>query len=153
MIAALCSLVTSTKLASSDGSPLESSKKMERDALDVLLKAEAFCEYAASVAVVPKRVKPFFMTPRDGEGDGRFGGGWTSNLGRASLLNSEHLEQLLGEMEVEKDNIDRCVKAMNLPGTGSSSRGRKNSLVIVDDHLIIPFMLIAIQVNYSSLWF
>jgi len=144
MIAALCSLVTSAKLAASDWSPEAQIKKMERDATEVLSKAEAYCEYARVTAlVVPKRVKPFFMSPR--EGDGRLGGGWTSNLGRAGTQNPDHLEQLLGEIDLERDAIERCIKAMGLPGTGSS-RARKNSLVIVDDHLIIPFMLIAIQV-------
>jgi len=118
---------------------------MERDASEVLAKAEAFLEYARTTAgvVCPKRIKPFFMAPR--EGDGRLGGGWTSNLNGASANNPEHLEQLLGEMEVEKEAIERCVKAMGLP-LASSSRVRKNSVVIVDDHLVIPFMLIAIQV-------
>jgi hypothetical protein len=144
MIAALCSLVTSSKLAASDTSPDSQIRKMERDATEVLIKAEAYCEYCRASDVVPKRVRPFFMTPRDG--DGRLGGGWTSNLSDLPTTNVDHLEKLLAEMEAEKDNIDRCVKAMSLPNAGSS-RGRKNSLVIVDDQLIIPFMLIAIQVT------
>jgi hypothetical protein len=51
-------------------------------------------------------------------------------------------------MELEKDAIEKCVKAMALPGQ-SSGRGRKNSIVIVDDHLTIPFILIAVQVCLS----
>ena len=144
MIAALCSLVTSAKLASTDWAADPQVRKMERDASEVLVKAEAFLEYARTTAgVSPKRIKPFFMAPR--EGDGRLGGGWTSNLNGASANNPEHLEQLSGEMEVEKEAIERCVKAMGLP-LASSSRVRKNSVVIVDEHLVIPFMLIAIQV-------
>jgi len=143
MIAALCSLVTSSKLAASDWSPEAQIRKMERDALEVQHRAEAFLEYAASEADVhPRRIKPFFMTRPDG--DGTTGGGWTNNLTGASAANPDHLERLYAELEAEKEAIERCVKAMTVPSQGSSRR--KNSLVIVDDHLIIPFLLITVQV-------
>jgi hypothetical protein len=144
MIAALCSLVTSTKLAAGDWSPETEVRKMERDAIEVLHRTEAFLEYAHQVAEIhPRRIKPFFVTRPDG--DGTTGGGWTDNLTGASQSNPCHLEQLWIEMEREKDAVERCVKAMTIPAQGSS-RSRKNSIVIVDDHLIIPFVLIAVQV-------
>lgn len=149
MVAALCSLITSTKLASGDWSPENQIRKMERDANEVLHRAEAFLDYAQQVADIhPRRVKPFFMTPPTG--DGRTGGGWTNNLTGVSESNPDHLEQLWMEMEREKDAVERCVKAMTLPGQGSG-RGRKNSVVIVDDHLIIPFLLIAVQVTFFNM--
>ena len=145
MVAALCSLITSAKLAAGDWSPEPQVRKMERDAMDVLAKAEAFLDYARTVAEIhPRRIKPFFMV--GGEGDGTTGGGWTNNINDASTVNRDHLELLWAEMESEKDSIEKCVKAMALPSQGSS-RGRKNSLVIVDDHLTIPFVLIAVQVR------
>lgn len=147
MVAALCSLITSAKLAAGDWSPETQIRKMERDAMDVLAKAEAFLEYARTVADIhPRRIKPFFMTSPDG--DGTTGGGWTNNLNDASSINRDHLELLWAEMETEKDAIEKCVKAMALPGQGSS-RGRKSSIVIVDDHLTIPFVLISVQVQES----
>ena len=145
MVAALCSLITSAKLAAGDWSPEPQVRKMERDAMDVLAKAEAFLDYARTVAEVhPRRIKPFFMIGNDG--DGTTGGGWTNNLNDASSVNRDHLELLWAEMENEKEAIEKCVKAMALPSQGSS-RGRKNSVVIVDDHLTIPFVLIAVQVR------
>jgi len=144
MVAALCSLITSTKLASGDWSPEPQIRKMERDANEVLIRAEAFLDYAHQVAEIhPRRIKPFFMTRPDG--DGKTGGGWTNNLTGVSETNPDHLEQLWMELEREKDAVEKCVKAMTLPVQGSS-RGRKNSLVIVDDHLVVPFLLIAVQV-------
>lgn len=118
---------------------------MERDATEVLHKAESFLEYASSAAEIhPRRIRPFFMTTQ--EGDGTVGGGWSNNIGEGG---QDHLELLWGEMELEKENIEKCVKAMGLPAAqSSSSRGRKNSLVIVDDHLTIPFILIAVQVLF-----
>jgi hypothetical protein len=143
MVAALCSLITSTKLAAGDWSPDAQIRKMERDANEVLLRTEAFLDYAHQVDVHPRRVKPFFIQPE--EGDGKVGGGWTTNLTGLSDMQPDHLQKLSEDLEHEKDNVERCVKALGYPGQGSS-RGRKNSLVIVDDHLIIPFILIAVQV-------
>jgi len=149
MVAALCSLITSAKLAAGDWSPEPQIRKMERDAMDVLAKAETFLEYARTVADIhPRRIKPFFMMSPDG--DGTTGGGWTNNLNDASSINRDHLELLWAEMETEKDAIEKCVKAMALPSQGSS-RGRKNSVVIVDDHLTIPFVLISVQVSIPVL--
>ena len=129
--------------------------------MEVLHRTEAFLEYARQVAEVqPQRIKPLFMTTPDG--DGKTGGGWTKNLGGNSGEGEEggggkgtggagdQLEVLWGEMEREKDAVEKCVKAMALPSQGStSSRSRKNSLVIVDDNLIIPFLLITVQVTSS----
>src|SRR5204862_4878260 len=92
----------------------------------------------------PRRIKPVFMTRTDG--DGKTGGGWTRNLNGASKNNPDHLEELWAELEREKDFCERSVKAMTLPGHGGSTSRRKNSLVIVDEHLIIPFLLIAVEV-------
>jgi hypothetical protein len=151
MIAAVCSLITSSKLASGDWSPSPSIRKMERDAAEVLHKAESFLEYASSAAEIhPRRIRPFFMTTA--EGDGTMGGGWSSNIGDGSG-GQDHLELLWGEMEIEKDSVEKCVKAMGLPGHSSGGRGRKNSLVIVDDHLTIPFILIAVQVRFLPPFF
>ena len=117
---------------------------MERDAVEVFAKAETFLEYASSVGEIhPRRIKPFFMTRPDG--DGTTGGGWTNNLTGASAANPDHLERVWAELELEKEAVERCVKAMTVPSQGSSRR--KNSLVIVDDHLIIPFLLITVQVS------
>jgi hypothetical protein len=143
MVAALCSLITSTKLAAGDWSPDAQIRKMERDANEVLLRAEAFLDYAHQVDVHPRRVRPFFIQPEDG--DGKVGGGWTTNLTGLSDMQPEHLEKLSVELDAEKENVERCVKAMGLPSQGSSRR--KNSIVIVDDHLIIPFLLITVQVR------
>lgn len=144
MIAALCSLITSTKLASGDWSPDPQIRKMERDALEVLHKAEVFLDYARQVALInPRRVKPFFVVHPDG--DGVIGGGWTQNSSGAGEGNAGYLEGLWIEMEREKDAVERCVKAMTLPGQGSSRR--KNSIVIVDEHLTVPFVLITVQVR------
>ena len=125
--------------------------------MEVLHRSEAFLEYARQVAEVqPQRIKPLFMKTADG--DGKTGGGWTKNLGdeqgegerKGSVGGGDQLEVLWGEMEREKDAVEKCVKAMALPSQGSSSsRSRKNSLVIVDDHLIIPFLLITVQVQTS----
>jgi hypothetical protein len=143
MIAALCSLVTSTKLAASEWSPESHIRKMERDAQEVLNKAEAFIEYARSISgAQPKRIKPFFMSE---DGDGSTGGGWTHNLSGSAAGNPNHLENLLQQMEIEREAIEKCIKAMGLPNQ-ASSRIRKNSIVMVDDHLIIPFVLLAIRV-------
>jgi len=120
---------------------------MERDAVEVLHRAEAFLEYARQVAELqPQRMTPLFMKTADG--DGKTGGGWTKNLGEeGGGRGGDQLEVLWGEMEREKDAVEKCVKAMTLPSQGSSSgRSRKNSLVIVDDNLIIPFLLITVQV-------
>jgi len=150
MVAALCSLITSAKLAAGDWSPEPQIRKMERDAMDVLGKAESFLDYAKTVAEVhPRRIKPFFMIGPDG--DGTTGGGWTNNVNDATSTNREHLALLWDEMENEKDAIEKCVKAMALPSQGSS-RGRKNSVVIVDDHLTIPFVLISVQVQLVGKW-
>lgn len=144
MVAALCSLITSTKLASGDWSPTFSIRKMERDANEVLHRAEAFLDYAHQIAEIhPRRIKPFFMTRPDG--DGKTGGGWTNNLTGMAESQPDHLEILWGQLEKEKESLEKCVKAMTLPGHGSS-RSRKNSVVIVDDHLIVPFILITVQV-------
>ena len=116
--------------------------------MEVLHRAEAFLEYATQVAEVqPQRSKPLFM--KTAEGDGKTGGGWTKNLGEENgeKRADDHLEVLWGEMEREKVAVEKCVKAMTLPSQGSSSRSRKNSLVIVDEHLIIPFLLITVQVR------
>jgi len=153
MVAALCSLITSAKIAASDWSPDTQVRKMEKDAVEVLHRTEAFLEYARQVAEVqPQRIKPLFM--KTAEGDGKTGGGWTKNLGEGEGEGKRgggggaQLEVLWGEMEREKDAVEKCVKAMALPSQGSSSsRSRKNSLVIVDDHLIIPFLLITVQVQ------
>jgi hypothetical protein len=145
MVAALCSLITSTKLAAGDWSPDAQIRKMERDANEVLLRAEAFLDYAHQVDVHPRRVRPFFIQPEDG--DGKVGGGWTTNLTGLSDMQPEHLEKMSVELDAEKENVERCVKAMGLPSQGSSRR--KNSIVIVDDHLIIPFLLITVQVCQS----
>ena len=145
MVAALCSLITSTKLASGDWSPLYSIRKMEKDANEVLHRAEMFLDYASQIAEIhPRRLKPFFMTRPDG--DGKTGGGWTNNLTGISQSQPDHLEILWGELEKEKDALEKCVKAMTIPGQGSS-RTRKNSIVIVDEHLTIPFVLITVQVS------
>jgi hypothetical protein len=148
MVAALCSLVTSTKLASGDWSPDAQIRKMERDAHEVLNRAEAFLEYAQQTADIhPRRIKPFFMTRQDG--DGKTGGGWTDNMNGASATDEHHLQQCWADMEMEKDILEKCVKAMNLPNQ-TSSRGRKNSVVVVDEQLSIPFLLVSVQVGLLS---
>jgi hypothetical protein len=144
MIAALCSLVTSSKLASGDWSPEPQIRKMERDATEVLSKAEAFLEYAEQVAtIVPRRDKPYFIS--SGEGSGVIGGGWTNNLTGAAERDTSHLEMLWVDLEREKENVERCVKSMGLALSQGTNR-RKNSIVIVDENLTIPFVLIGVQV-------
>jgi son of sevenless len=146
MVAALCSLVTSTKLASGDWSPEAQIRKMDRDSQEVLHKAEQFLEYARETADIhPRRIKPFFMTRQ--EGDGKTGGGWTENLGGGGV-EEDHLSRSWNELEMEKENVERCVKALGLPNQ-TSGRGRKNSVVIVDEHLSVPFLLVAVQVSHT----
>lgn len=148
MIAALCSLITSAKLASGDWSADAQIQKMERDAHEVLAKAEAFLEYASQIAgLPPRREKPYFVSA--GEGGGVLGGGWASNISGVSEHDATHLEVLWINLEREKENVERCVKAMGLPSQGTNRR--KNSLVIVDENLTIPFVLISVKVPPKTL--
>jgi hypothetical protein len=119
---------------------------MDRDSQEVLHKADAFLEYAKETADIhPRRIKPFFMTRS--EGDGKTGGGWTENLG-GGRGEEDHLSRSWNQLEMEKENVERCVKALSLPNQ-TSGRGRKNSVVIVDEHLSVPFLLVAVQVSHS----
>ena len=148
MVAALCSLITSTKVASGDWSPDAQIHKMESDAHEVVARAEAFLEYALQVAgVVSYWDKPYFMPSKDGRA--AVGGSWTSNSSATNVRDTTHLEVLWMVLEKEKENVERCVKAMGLPSQRTNRR--KNSLVIVDENLTIPFMLISVKVTIFQL--